>query len=204
MSFLRYQLRRAHQGLLGRDQAVLWRLKRRGIVTYDHRSYGVPTLHHFGLGEPTRLIVGKYSSIAGNYLLGGDHNAANVTTYPLRINLGLPGATEDGVPTTRGDIRVGSDCWTGYGSWILSGVTIGDGAVVAAGAIVTRDVPPYAIVGGNPARLIRYRHSEEQIAALLQIRWWDWPDDEVLAAVPYLVSEDVDAFIEYARQRRGG
>jgi tetrahydrodipicolinate N-succinyltransferase len=82
---------------------------------------------------------------------------------------------------------------------ILPGVTLGDGAIVAAGAVVTTDVPPYAIVGGNPARVIKSRFDDDQIAALLQIRWWDWPDDRVRAAVSVLSSSDVDAFIAYAR-----
>jgi carbonic anhydrase/acetyltransferase-like protein (isoleucine patch superfamily) len=110
----------------------------------------------------------------------------------------MEGAGKDGNPAIRGDILIGSDVWVTFGSYVLSGVTIGDGAVVATGSVVTKDVPPYAIVGGNPAKLIRLRHSEEQIAELLEIRWWDWPEEEIRKAVPYLASEDVDAFIEYA------
>jgi carbonic anhydrase/acetyltransferase-like protein (isoleucine patch superfamily) len=76
---------------------------------------------------------------------------------------------------TKGSIVVGNDVWVGTRAIILSGVTIGDGAIVAAGSVVTKDVPPYAIVAGNPARLIRYRFSDETIAAMCRIRWWDWP-----------------------------
>ena len=82
-------------------------------------------------------------------------------------------------------------------------MTIGDGAIVATGAVVTKDVPPYAIVGGVPAKVIRYRHTEEQREALLEIRWWDWPREEIVKAVPLLVSPDIDAFIQYARDREG-
>jgi hypothetical protein len=105
----------------------------------------------------------------------------------------------DDYPVPMGDTVVGNDVWTTENCLIMSGVKIGDGAIVAAGSVVTRDVPPYAIVGGNPAKLIRFRFTEEQIAALLEIRWWDWPEDRVRAAVPYFESEDVDAFIAYAR-----
>lgn len=201
MSLLGYQLRRLRNAWWGTDEAVLRRLRRQGRVVYGPGTYGVPTIHDF-IHDSTRLLVGSYSSIGGTYLLGGQHAINHVTTYPLRINLGLEGAGTDGSPATRGDIVVGSDVWTGYGCWILSGITIGDGAVVATGAVVTKDVPPYAVVGGVPATVIRYRHTEEQRAALLDIRWWDWPEDEVRAAVPMLATEDIDAFIEYARSRR--
>jgi acetyltransferase-like isoleucine patch superfamily enzyme len=198
VSLLKYQVNRARNVWWGRDEAVLRRLKRRGRVVYGTGTYGIPTIHEF-MHDPTRLIVGNYSAIGGTYLLGGQHPTDHVTTYPLRIRLGLEGAGSDGNPVPRGDIRVGSDVWTGYGSWTLGAVTIGDGAIVATGAVVTTDVPPYAVVGGVPARVIRYRHSEDQRAALLEIRWWDWPVEQIREAVTLLVSSDIDAFIEYAR-----
>lgn len=199
----KYQLNRARNVWWGRDEAVLRRLQRRGRVVYGTGTYGVPTLWEFQY-DPTRLIVGNYCSITGNYLLGGQHPPDHVTTFPLRMQLGLEGAGHDGNPAPRGDIQVGSDVWTGYGSWILGGVTIGDGAIVATGAVVTKDVPAYAIVGGVPAQVIRYRHTEEQREALLEIRWWDWPREQVKEAVPQLVSPGIDEFIEYARARPGG
>jgi acetyltransferase-like isoleucine patch superfamily enzyme len=201
LGLAKFQLNRARNVWWGRDEAVLRRLQRQGKVVYGTGTYGIPTIHDFPYST-TRLIVGNFCSIAGHYLLGGQHSVEHVTTYPMRINYGLPGAGEDGVPVPRDDIRVGSDCWTTYGTWIQGGVTIGDGAVVATGAVVTKDVPPFAIVGGVPARVIDYRHTEEQREALLEIRWWDWPEEEVRAAIPHLASTDVDAFIEYARSRR--
>jgi len=203
MSLIGYQLRRIRNAWWGADEAVLRRLQKQGRVVYGRGSYGVPTIHDFPY-DPSRLIVGNYSSIGGTYLLGGQHNIEHVTTYPLRINLGLPGAGTDGMPAVRGDINVGSDVWTGYGSWIMSGLTIGDGAVVATGSVVTKDVPPYAIVGGAPAKIIKFRHTEEQRAALLDIRWWDWPEEDIRNAVPFLANKDISAFIDYARERQLG
>ena len=198
LALLKYRIRRFLNPWLTEDQAVFNALTKRGRVIYGSNSYGIPTLKEF-VHDDTKLIVGNYCSIGGTYLLGGQHAIKHVTTYPLRINWGLDGAGKDGMPAVRGDIVVGSDVWTGYGSWILSGVTIGHGAVVATGAVVTKDVPPFAIVGGIPATIIKYRHTEEQRAALLEIKWWDWPEAEVRKAVPYLAADDIDAFIAYAR-----
>ncbi|HSV37265.1 MAG TPA: CatB-related O-acetyltransferase [Nocardioidaceae bacterium] len=198
MSILRYQARRASNAWWGRDESVFRRLQKQGRVVYGPGSYGIPTIHHFVFDE-SRLLVGNYSSVAGQYMLGGYHPVDHVTTYPLRINFGMEGAGQDGNPMVRGDTHVGSDVWTGYGSWIMSGVTLGDGAVVATGSVVTKDVPAYAIVGGSPAKVIRYRHTEEQREALLEIRWWDWPEEKIRAAVPMMTTEDIDGFIAYAR-----
>lgn len=193
-----YQARRLRNAFWGDDLANLRRLERNGTVVRGEGTYGVPTVWTFA-PEDAKLIIGRYSAVGGTHLLGGQHAIKHVASYPLRIHMGLPGAGEDGNPARRGDIVIGSDVWVGFGSYTLSGVTIGDGAVVATGAVVVKDVPPYAIVGGNPARVIRYRHTEEQIAALLEIRWWDWPRERIREAVPYLANEDVDAFIAYAR-----
>lgn len=94
----------------------------------------------------------------------------------------------------RGNTVVGNDVWIGARALIMSGVNIGNGAVVAAGSVVTKDVPPYAIVGGNPAKIIRYRFDASVIDKLQQIAWWDWPDDKIQAELPSLLSEP-DAFL---------
>ena len=183
------------------DLAHLRRLEKKGRVIRGIGTYGVPTIWTFPHEPNTKLIIGKYSAVGGTHLLGGQHAVKHVSSYPFRIHWGMEGAGQDGNPAVRGDIVIGSDVWVTFGSYTLSGVTIGDGAVVATGSIVTKDVPPYAIVGGNPAKVIKFRHTEEQIAALLEIKWWDWPEEEIRRAVPYLASEDVDAFIQYARDQ---
>ena len=196
-----WQLGRLRNAWWGSDVTQLKRLERQGRLVRGVGTYGHPTIWTFGHEEQTRLSIGKYSAVGGTHLLGGQHAIKHVASFPLRIHWNLPGAGQDGNPAVRGDIVIGSDCWVCFGSYVLSGVTIGDGAVVGTGSVVTKDVPPYAIVGGNPAEIIRYRHTPEQIEALLEIRWWDWPEEEIREAVPHLANEDVDAFIEYARAK---
>ncbi|KAA1396090.1 CatB-related O-acetyltransferase [Aeromicrobium ginsengisoli] len=199
---LLYTYRRVHSMLVGPDNYTWKRLVKSGRVVQGPQTYGIPAVLTYYLGTE-RLLVGNYSSLGGTYLLGGKHSVENVTTYPHRINFGMEGMGTDGYPTPTGDTHVGSDVWTCAGSFMMSGITIGDGAIIAAGSVVTRDVPPYAIVGGNPAKLIRYRFTPEQIEALLEIKWWDWPLEEVREAVPMLAQPDIDAFIDYARSKKG-
>jgi acetyltransferase-like isoleucine patch superfamily enzyme len=154
-------------------------------------------------GDTARVTVGAYCSLGQDvtFMLGGAHRVDWVTTFPLRARLGLDGAFRDGHPTGRGDIVVGSDVWIARDALVLSGVTIGDGAVVATRSVVTRDVRPYAIVAGNPAREIRRRFTDDQIDALVRLKWWEWPDDVVLDNVEALSSGDIDAFIDRHRDR---
>lgn len=107
------------------------------------------------------------------FLLGGEHRADWITTYPFNALFG-EGAHITGHPSSKGDIVVGNDVWIGYQSCILSGVTIGNGAIIGAKSVVTKDVPPYAIVAGNPAKFIRYRFPQETIDKLEHLAWWDW------------------------------
>jgi acetyltransferase-like isoleucine patch superfamily enzyme len=167
------------------------------FLTMGRHSYAPPRVHAYP-GNDARARVGAFCSIAADaeFLLGGYHHPEWVSTFPFRIVLRLPGAFEDGQPTTRGDIVVGNDVWIGRGAKILSGVTVADGAVVGAYAVVTRDVRPYAIVVGNPARELRRRFDDARVNALLASRWWEWPLERIVASVPLLCSPEVDAFLK--------
>jgi acetyltransferase-like isoleucine patch superfamily enzyme len=195
--------RQKAQGFIPRDLGVLRRAQRAGRVHVGRGTYGVPGLHMTML-DNTQLFIGNYSSTGPLCYLGGGHPPDRVTTFPIAVNLGLDSIGDDGFPAPSKDTVIGSDVYCTHQTVVLSGCTIGDGAIVGIGAIVTKDIPAYAIVGGNPAKLIRYRFSAEQIAALLEIRWWDWPEDEIKLAAPYLTSRDVNAFIEYAHKRNPG
>jgi acetyltransferase-like isoleucine patch superfamily enzyme len=177
--------------------SVFQRCLQNGRVTIGPGSYGEPEVHVFDGDPSTCLRIGAYCSIAAGVriVLGGEHRTDWVTTSPLRIIHELPGAGQDGHPHSKGDVTIGNDVWIGLSATILSGVKIGDGAVIAASAVVASDVPPYAIVAGNPARIVRSRFPLEVREALERIAWWDWPREKVLAAADLLCSPDIETFI---------
>ncbi len=142
-------------------------------------------LYHYPINGD-RLTIGRFCSIAcgARFLFtSANHTLRSLSTYPFPIffeEWGLDAAHITEAWDDRGDITIGNDVWIGYEAVILSGVTIGDGAIVGARAVVTKDVPPYTIVGGVPAKPIRKRFDEDTIARLTALRWWDW-DEEKLA-----------------------
>lgn len=126
------------------------------------------------------MEIGAFCSIAQEvrFICQGDHPTETAATFGLEERI-FKTKTKTDFLRTRGPIVLGNDVWVGVRAIILSGVTIGDGAVVAAGSVVTKDVPPYAIVGGNPARIIKFRFSEDTITAMRKIRWWDWSIERI-------------------------
>lgn len=141
-------------------------------------------LYHYPVnGE--KLVIGRFCSIAcgAKFLFNSaNHTQASLSTYPFPIFFEEWGLRKENVAEAwdrRGDIFVGSDVWIGYEAVIMAGVTVGDGAVVGARALVTRDVPPYAVVGGVPARVIRRRFPEETVKKLLALQWWNWPEEKI-------------------------
>ena len=156
-----------------------------------------------------RLIIGKFCAIASGvrFIMGSaNHRMSSISTYPFHV---FGGAWEEHTPPHlsqlpfKGDTVVGHDVWIGRESVILPGVHIVDGAIVAACSVVARDVPPYTLVGGNPARKIRRRFDPELISWLLELRWWDFPPERLDAFLPVLCSDDLDTVRETIRKMLG-
>ncbi len=144
-----------------------------------------------------RTIVGAFCSISPEcrILGGGEHVIDRASTFPLNARLFDPAGRTGPDSTDTGPTVIGNDVYIGVGAIVLSGVSIGDGAVIGAGAVVTKSVEPYAIVAGNPARLVRYRFDDETRARLLALRWWDLEDDEIRDSRRWLMG-DVRAFLD--------
>jgi chloramphenicol O-acetyltransferase type B len=150
------------------------------------------------------LKIGNFCSIASNVTiyLGGDHRTDWVSTFPFgHIHQNIFN-TFNGVghPKTNGDVVIGNDVWIGDNVTIMSGIKIGDGAVIACNSHIVKNVEPYSIVGGNPAKLIKYRFTEKQIKQLLRIKWWDWDDEKINKIVPLLCNNNIDLFINEANR----
>ncbi len=154
-------------------------------------------LYHYPVNHD-RLVLGRFCSIAcgAKFLFNSaNHAMGSLSTYPFPLffqEWGLEKARVAEAWDNKGDIVVGSDVWIGYEAVILAGVTIGDGAVIGARAVVTKDVPPYTIVGGVPARAIRRRFPEETVEELLRLKWWDWPPERIAQNIPAIQAGRVD------------
>ena len=168
-----------------------------GLVTVGQYTYGAEQMFPHVWDSETRLSIGSYCSIADNVhvFLGGNHPMDWISTFPFgREVMQAMGAEASSV--TNGDIVIGSDVWIGSHASIMSGVTIGSGAVLGAYSHVVRDVEPYSVVGGNPARHLRHRFTPEVVDRLVSIAWWDWPSTVVfdnrslLSEVPSAASLD--------------
>ena len=145
-----------------------------------------------------RLIIGKFCQIASGakFIMGpANHRISSVTTYPFSV---FGGRWSEQTPPHlsqlpfKGDIVVGNDVWIGRESVIMPGVKIGDGSIIGAYAVVTRDVPPYCVVGGNPARFIKKRFHDELIQILLELKWWDFPEEKLVEFLPLLCDPDLE------------
>jgi acetyltransferase-like isoleucine patch superfamily enzyme len=171
-----------------------WRqLLSSGRVAVGRHTEGIPRVDTYRVSG-SRVTIGNLSTIGPEVVTvtGGTHQAVWVSTVPFRARWQMPGVYRDNQLFTRGDVNIGSDVWVGTGALILSGVSVGHGAEIAARAVVTKDVPPFSVVAGNPARIVRYRFSAGQIEAVLRIAWWHWRDEWIREHVPLLSSSNVD------------
>ncbi|WP_375584099.1 CatB-related O-acetyltransferase [Cyclobacterium xiamenense] len=174
-----------------------------GDYTYYHDFEDV---HHFEknvkylfdfVGD--RLIIGKFCMIASDVTFimnGANHLSKSISSFPFAIfGKGWEKAMEGKSYPNKGDTRIGNDVWIGFGATIMPGVQIGDGAILASKSVVTKDVDPYTVVGGNPAREIKKRFSPERIEQLLALKWWDWPIERITQHVQQLTGEQVDSLL---------
>lgn len=165
------------------------------VVHIGPHSYTNQGLNLDWWGGTARLRIGSYCSVADGvkFFLSYGHRIDWITSYPFAggDDFWLAGRTIENGMVSKGDITLGSDVWVGNGACILSGVTLGHGAIVGTASVVTKDVPAFAFVAGNPARVVRYRFSEEEITDLLALGWWDWPEHKVRQYLPLLCSTDI-------------
>lgn len=157
-------------------------------------------LYHFDfIGD--KLIIGKFCSIASNVkfiMNGGNHRTDWFTNYPFPV---FGAGWEHAMPDTwphKGDTVVGNDVWIGYGVTVMPGIQIGDGAIAATHSVITQDVAPYTVVGGNPAKPIRQRFDDATIQTLLDLRWWDWDIEKITRNLKAICGADLDALRQAA------
>ena len=152
--------------------------------------------YHFDfIGD--KLIIGKFCMIASNVTFimnGANHLTDSITSYPFAIfGHDWSNAMEGKSYPTRGDTIVGNDVWIGYNSTIMPGIRIGDGAIIATNSTITKDVEPYTIVGGNPAKEIRKRFTEKETIKLLEIKWWNWTIEKITQNLKHLTDNNIDS-----------
>lgn len=171
------------------------------LLHADRGTYFDRNINIISWSDRYRIIAGKYNSIGRdcNFFLHANHRPDWITTSSqlwgpvteeianMHMNMGHP--------SCKGDIIIQNDVWIGAKSTILSGITIHNGAIVAAGSVVTKDVPAYAIVAGNPAKIVKYRFTEKQIEDLLKISWWDWEEQRVRENALTMWSDNIEEFI---------
>ena len=174
-----------------------------GDYTYYHdfhrpEAFEENVLYHFDfIGD--RLIIGRFCSIASGVkfiMNGGNHRTDWITNFPFPIfGNGWEAAMPESWPN-KGDTVIGNDVWIGHGATIMPGVNIGDGAIIASASVVTGDVEPYSVVGGNPARVIRRRFDEPTIERLLAIRWWAWDVEKITRNVRAICGADIQTLMD--------
>ncbi len=162
----------------------------------DSENFERNVLYHFPfIGD--KLVIGKFCALARGVkfiMNGANHKLSGISTYPFQIfGNGWEQVTPlPGELPYKGDTVIGNDVWIGYDVLVMPGVTIGDGAIISSRSVVTGDVAPYTVVGGNPARQLKERFAPEVAARLQAIAWWDWPAEHITANLPFIVAGDVE------------
>lgn len=157
-------------------------------------------LYHYPINHE-RLVIGRFCSIAcgAKFLFNcANHSLKSLSSYTFPLFYEEWGLEKADVATAwdnRGDIIIGNDVWIGFEAVIMAGVHIGDGAIIGARAVVTKDVPPYTIVGGVPAREIRKRFDAATVGRLQALKWWDWPEERIRQNLPYLQNGELDKLL---------
>jgi acetyltransferase-like isoleucine patch superfamily enzyme len=188
-------------------------------ATIGEYSYGMPIFLHMETPNAT-CTIGKFCSIGDNVVIytgqGSGHNYNWVSTYPFEIYEIICGERPkvnhilekdytyiEQVPSTKKkhQVTIGNDVWIGDNVTILEGVTVGDGAVLGNSTVIANDVSPYAIMIGNPARILKYRFTSEQIKSLLEIKWWNWTIEKIMKYLPLIQSTNIDLFIQKAQSK---
>ena len=164
----------------------------------DINNFEKNVKYHFDfIGD--KLIIGKFCMIASDVTFimnGANHLSKSISSYPFAIfGKDWSNAMEGKNYTVKGDTVIGNDVWIGYGALIMPGIQIGDGAIIAANSVVTKNVDAYSVVGGNPAIEIRKRFNEEQIKQLLEVKWWDWDTKKITHNLEVLTSLDFNKLI---------
>jgi len=169
-----------------------------------YASYGMPTVHTYHDGAT--LTIGSYCSIASNVqiFLGGQHRISWVSSYPFPLFFRMDSIYKENclLADSKGDVIIGNDVWLCANCTILSGVTIGHGAVIANGSMVSQDVEPYAVMAGNPAKLIKWRFDESTRKVLLESNWWNWSKDEIIDVMEKICNDDLSHFLNYVKSRK--
>lgn len=163
-----------------------------GPEDFEHKN----VLYHYPFMED-KLIIGKFCAIATDakfIMNGANHKTSGISTYPFSIfgNGWEKVMPKPGELPYKGDTVIGNDVWIGYDATIMPGIKIGDGAVIGAKSVVTKDVPPYAVVGGNPAKIIKMRFDESTIQTLLKIQWWNWDIKKITENLQLIVGGDIE------------
>ena len=176
------------------------------MASIGKMSYMAGTDFHYNLPQKTHVLIGNYCQIAHDtvFEIGMNHVFSGVSPYPFDQVLGEENIFAHRAPVNKQQLVIGHDVWIGSGVRIIKAVKIGNGAIVGSGSVVTKDVPPYAIVGGNPAKIIRYRFSPEIIKALDKIKWWYWPLAKVKANRQYMenVEEFITRFVDKSKEHQ--